>query len=86
MDIQHLIDSRPPQATIALLGEVTEDNDRIALLQVRPGMREGQAGALMLRRWGSGHDCRGDGQTWYFNDRAAATAVAELWIAEGRTH
>jgi len=50
MDIDRLISSRPHNATIALFGEVTEDNDRIALLQVRPGMREGYPAALMLKR------------------------------------
>lgn len=86
MDIDRLINSRPHNATIALFGEVTEDNDRIALLQIRPGMREGQREALMLRRWGRGHECRGDGQTWYFNKREDAIAVAKRWIATGRTH
>jgi hypothetical protein len=85
MDVQRFIESRPPQATIALFGEVTETNDRIALLQIRPGMREGQREGLMLRRWGSGRACRGDGQTWYFDRREDAIAIAELWVAEGRT-
>jgi hypothetical protein len=85
MDVQRLIDNRPPQATIRLFGDVTEDNDRIALLQVRPGMREGQRAALMLRHWGLGQCCRGDGQTWYFDKREEATAVAECWVDTGRT-
>ena len=85
MNVDKLISSRPHNATIALFGEVTEDNDRIALLQIRPGMREGHPAALMLRRWGRGHDSRGDGQTWYFDKREDAIATAKCWVNTGRT-
>lgn len=85
MDVANLISSRPHNATIALFGEVTEDNDRIALLQIRPGRREGQREALMLRRWGYGHECFGSGQTWYFNTREEAIKVAKCWVDTGRT-
>ena len=37
MDIDRLISSRPHNATIGLFGEATENNDRIALLQIRRG-------------------------------------------------
>jgi hypothetical protein len=85
MDVSRLISSRPHNATIALFGEVTEDNDRIAVLQIRPGMRESQRDALMLRRWGMGHDCRADGQTWVFDKREDAIEVAKCWVDTGRT-
>lgn len=85
MDVAKLISSRPHNATIGLFGEVTEDNDRIALVQVRPGMREGQREALMLRRWGYGAGCRADGQTWHYDRREEAVAAAECWVNTGRT-
>ena len=84
MDIDRLISSRPHNATIGLFGEATENNDRIALLQIRLGMREGQREALMLGRWGRGHECRGDGQIWFFDKREDAIAVAECWVSTGR--
>lgn len=69
---------------IATFGDVTEDNDRIATLEIRPGMFEGEYQALALRCWGNGHWCRADGQPHFFTDRVPADAAAERWISEGK--
>lgn len=84
MDAQYFIETRPPHATIALFGEVTENNDRIALLQVRPGMQEGERCGLMLKEWGQGDQVRCDGQIRFFDTREAAINCAETWINTGR--
>ena len=73
----------PDDRVIARYGNPSEDNDRIATLEVRPGMAEGQYQALALRLWGSGHWCRADGQAGYFTTRQDADKAAERWISEG---
>jgi hypothetical protein len=69
---------------LARFGEVTETNDRIATIEVRPGFREGDRAGLVLRCWGRGHWCRQDGQPLLCNDRVSAAAEATRWIETGR--
>lgn len=69
---------------LATFGEVTEDNDRVATIELRPGMFEGEYLALAVRRWGMGHWCRFDGQPACCTDRADAVALCRLWISEGK--
>lgn len=74
----------PIGAIIGAIGGVSETNDRIAQIEVRPGMREGERHALSVRRWGHGHWCVANGQSHYFTDRSDAEASADRWIEEGR--
>lgn len=73
-----------PDAILATYGEVTEENDRIATLELMAGMQEGDRCALALRRWGHGHWVECNGSVWLFTRRVDAAAAAERWIAEGR--
>lgn len=74
----------PARSRPAILGEPAEGNDRIARIEVRPGRREGDHLGLMLRRWGSGHWCRCDGQPAFFTYRIDAMRTAKEWIETGR--
>ncbi len=65
-------------------GDVTEDNDRIATLELRPGMAEGQYQALALRCWGRGHWCVAEGQAHYFTDQVDADLAGGRWVSEGK--
>lgn len=71
--------------TIAQFGEVTEGNDRVAVIEIRPGMYEGQRDALMLRRWGHGGGYLAEGQPWHYSEREAAIEAAKCWVDTGRT-
>lgn len=84
MAAQALTADCPSDAIIAALGGVSETNDRIAVVEVRPGMREGQLQGLAVRCWGHGHWCVCNGNASFFTDRAAAVAKAERWIETGR--
>lgn len=74
----------PADRIIQRWGDPGEDNDRIATLELRPGMFEGEYQALALRCWGNGFWCRADGQAGYFTTRADADKAAERWIEEGK--
>lgn len=84
MATQALTAVRPSDAIIATFGDVTEDNDRIAHIEVRPGMREGEVHGLAVCCWGNGHWCVANGHASYFTNRADAEAKALRWINEGR--
>lgn len=86
MATQVLTADRPSSAIIATLGDVTEDNDRIARIEVRPGMREGERYGLMVRCWGHGHWCVANGHPSYFTDRGSAEIGANRWVSEGRSN
>jgi hypothetical protein len=77
---------RASSAIIATFGDVTETNDRIAQIEVRPGMREGQLHGLMVRCWGHGDWCVANGRAAYFTDRQSAESSANRWISEGRSN
>ena len=77
---------RPAETILGLFGDVTEDNDRVAQIEVRPGMSEGQHLALILRCWGHGHWCVAQGRPSHFTCRRDAEGVAHLWVARGRTN
>lgn len=81
MATQALTVERPSSA---IIGTVTETNDRIAQIEVRPSFREGEQLGLMLRTWGNGHWCTANGHPSYFTRRVDAEAAAERWINEGR--
>jgi hypothetical protein len=83
MATQPLTVVRPSEAIIATFGDVTETNDRIAQIEVRPGMREGQMHGLGLRCWGHGHWCIANGHVSHFTSRQGAEAAALRWIKEG---
>lgn len=72
--------TRPPQFILSHYGDPTEDNDRIARLEVRPGMQEGQEYGLMLRMWGTKDWGVRDGQAHYFTTREQADQAAQEWI------
>lgn len=86
MATQALTADRPCDAIIAALGGVSETNDRIAYVGVRPGMREGDLQGLYVRCWGRGHWCVCNGHASFFTDRAAALLKAESWIETGRSN
>lgn len=76
--------ARPADAIIAILGDVTEDNDRLAVVEVRPSMTEGEHLGVAVRMWGNGHWCTANGHPHFFTSREPALEQATLWIAEGR--
>lgn len=86
MATQVLTADRSSNAIIATFGDVTESNDRIAQIEARPGMREGERFGLMLRCWGHGHWCIANGNPSHFTSRIDAEAAANRWIAEGRSN
>lgn len=86
MATQVLTADRPDDAIIATFGDVTETNDRIARLEVRPGMREGEVHGLILRCWGHGHWCVANGHPSHFTSRTDAQVAAYRWVSEGRSN
>lgn len=84
MATQVLTADRPSDAIIVALGGISETNDRLAVVSVRPGMREGEMQGLALQCWGHGHWCICNGHVSCFTDRDAAVVKAERWIETGR--
>ena len=71
-------------AIIATVTDASEDNDRIAHIEVRPGMTERHPLGLMLRCWGHGHWCVANGNPSFFSSRPRALEAAQRWVDEGR--
>jgi hypothetical protein len=75
-----------PETIIGIIGDVTEDNDRIAQIEIRPGMIVGEHLAVALRCWGQGCWCVAQGRPAHFTDVAHAKAAALRWVSTGRSH
>lgn len=72
-----------PDTIIAIFGDVTEDNDRIAQIEVCPGRMAGEHRTFTVRCWGRGYWRIAHGRPTYFGDAAEAKAAALRWVKEG---
>jgi hypothetical protein len=75
-----------PDTIIGLFGDVTEDNDRIAQIEICPGRIAGQHRSFALRCWGQGDWHVAQGRAAHFTDVAHAKAAGLRWVATGRSH
>ena len=72
-----------PDTIIAIFGDVTEDNDRIAQIEVCSGKIPGAHRSFALRCWGQGYWCVAQGQPTEFRHAADAKAAALRWVNSG---
>lgn len=71
---------RPPETQLA----EAERNGRRYLVEVRPGMAEGQYLGLMVSFWGKGHWLDANGAAHNFTKRDDAIGAGERWLDEGK--
>jgi cell wall assembly regulator SMI1 len=75
-------DDRPPETQLAAAAR----NERRYVVEVRPGMREGQYLGIAVSFWGRGTDwSTANGISHFLTKRADAIAAGERWLDEGRT-
>ena len=74
-----------PQADtiIATFGDVTEDNDRIAQIEICSGKIPGACRYFEVRCWGQGPWLVAQGGPAHFTGAAEAKAAARRWVDSG---
>jgi hypothetical protein len=72
-----------PDTIIAIFGDVTEDNDRIAQIEICTGEIPGTTRSFALRCWGRGRSSVAQGRPTHFTDVAGAREAAFRWVDTG---
>jgi hypothetical protein len=58
--------------------------DRAYMVEVRPGMTEGQYLGIMVRAWGQGKDTLASGEPHFYSRRVDAENAGLRWVETGR--